>query len=228
MEFKAPDTLAEQLARYLGERIIIGELAAGERLHELTIANQLQVSRGSVREALYILQRRHLITIQPRKGAEVMPLTAHEVRSLYRVYVNLLALLADELVSVWQEKDKTALLERVARVKELVANSPQDIPRIMEASFGVMDICCEVVDNPFLQEALANFKPAISRTYYLSMERFRSEIERTRQFFDTLTVAVLARNREAAGEAVRRYGEHQCEMILSSLEASAKEARQHA
>ncbi|WP_097458993.1 GntR family transcriptional regulator [Mangrovitalea sediminis] len=228
MEFKAPDTLAEQLANYLGQRIIMGELPAGERLHELSIANQLEVSRGSVREALYILQRRHLITILPRKGAEVMPLTAHSVKSLYRVYAHLLELLADELVGCWQEKDKVALLERVSQVKRLIESNPRDVPRIVEASFDVMEICCTVVGNPFLQEALENFKPAISRTYYLSMERFRSEIESTRDFFDTLTIAVLARDRQAARKAVQRFGEHQCEMILTSVETQEEGSRQRA
>ena len=34
MTFKAPDSLSEQIADYLAERIIRGELAPGERIQE--------------------------------------------------------------------------------------------------------------------------------------------------------------------------------------------------
>ena len=51
MTFKANDSLTEQIARFLGKRIILGEMTAGERIQELRIAAELDVSRGSVREA---------------------------------------------------------------------------------------------------------------------------------------------------------------------------------
>ena len=69
MTFKAPDSLSEQIAHYLAERIIRGELKPAERIQELKVTQALNVSRGSVREALLILERRHLVTILPRRGA---------------------------------------------------------------------------------------------------------------------------------------------------------------
>ena len=51
MSFKAPDSLAEQIARHIGQLIITGELKSGDRIQELRITNELNVSRGSVREA---------------------------------------------------------------------------------------------------------------------------------------------------------------------------------
>jgi DNA-binding GntR family transcriptional regulator len=51
MTFKAPDSLAEQIAHHLAERIIRGELAPGERIQEQKVTLALNVSRGSVREA---------------------------------------------------------------------------------------------------------------------------------------------------------------------------------
>lgn len=57
------DSLSEQIARHIGEQIISGELVEGERIQELRIAKELDVSRGSVREALLLLERTHLIEI---------------------------------------------------------------------------------------------------------------------------------------------------------------------
>ena len=69
--FKPALNITEQIADHLGEQIIVGEIASGTRIQEVKIAKALKVSRGSVREALLILERRHLITIVPRKGASV-------------------------------------------------------------------------------------------------------------------------------------------------------------
>ena len=55
MTFKALDSLAEQIAHYLAERIIRGELKERERIQEQKVTQALNVSRGSVREALLIL-----------------------------------------------------------------------------------------------------------------------------------------------------------------------------
>ena len=71
MLFKPALNITEQIADHLGEQIIVGEIDSGTRIQEVKIAKALKVSRGSVREALLILERRHLITIVPRKGASV-------------------------------------------------------------------------------------------------------------------------------------------------------------
>ena len=89
MMFKAPDSLAEQIAHHLAERIIRGELQARERIQELKVTQALNVSRGSVREALLILERRHLVVIPPRRGAQVAELTPDNVKSLYALVMEL-------------------------------------------------------------------------------------------------------------------------------------------
>ena len=61
MSIEEKDSLSEQIAKHISEQIISGELVEGERIQELRIAKELDVSRGSVREALLIVERTHLI-----------------------------------------------------------------------------------------------------------------------------------------------------------------------
>jgi DNA-binding GntR family transcriptional regulator len=63
MNLEEADSLSEQIAKYISEQIISGELVEGERIQELRIAKELDVSRGSVREALLLLERTYLIEI---------------------------------------------------------------------------------------------------------------------------------------------------------------------
>ena len=63
MNLEDTESLSEQIVKYISEQIISGELVEGERIQELRIAKELDVSRGSVREALLLLERTHLIEI---------------------------------------------------------------------------------------------------------------------------------------------------------------------
>ena len=76
MSIEEKESLSEQIAKHISEQIISGELVEGERIQELRIAKELDVSRGSVREALLILEHTHLIEIFPRRGAIVSEMLA--------------------------------------------------------------------------------------------------------------------------------------------------------
>jgi DNA-binding GntR family transcriptional regulator len=82
MVFKPTLNITEQIADHLAQLVIRDQLLGGARIQELKIANELGVSRGSVREALLILERRHLIEIVPRKGAVVNEICGREALEL--------------------------------------------------------------------------------------------------------------------------------------------------
>nr|WP_297403880.1 GntR family transcriptional regulator [uncultured Marinobacter sp.] len=217
MDFQVPNTLAEQIANYLAERIMTGQIRPGQRIQEATLATELKVSRASVKEALYTLERWHLVEITPRKGASATRLDAQHASELYDVYMHLLSMLAVRLCERWQEEDKDSVLAAVARVVAQTKQPAADITALVEASFGVMEACCEVVGNPYLTEALSNFKPAVSRAYYLSADRYRQGLAQTSRFFAELPEAVLARDTERARVLIQRFAEHQKGLIQRAL-----------
>lgn len=217
MDFQVPNTLAEQIANYLAERIMTGRIRPGERIHEATTATELKVSRASVKEALYTLERWHLVEITPRKGASASKLDQAHASELYDVYMHLLMMLAARVSERWQEKDKQPMVDVTRKVIEQMNEPSANITAIVEASFEVMEVCCEVVGNPYLTEALSNFKPAVSRAYYLSAERYRQGLDQTSQFFTQLPQAVLARDSERAQALIREFAEHQKALILQAL-----------
>lgn len=79
MSFQPATGITVQIADHLASEIIKGALPGGARIQEVKLARELDVSRGSVREALLILQRRHLIDVVPRKGAVVSAMSCSEV-----------------------------------------------------------------------------------------------------------------------------------------------------
>ncbi|WP_148862942.1 GntR family transcriptional regulator [Marinobacter fonticola] len=225
MRFQAPESLSEQIAQHLGQRIIVGQLRPGDRIQELRIAGELDVSRGSVRESLLILERRHLIEIFPRKGAVVSQLTPEWVNSLYDIYIELLSMLARRLVYATEGTDLLPLVNQVRSLNTMIDTGDQPNEGIIDAGFEIMRLAYRIVDNPFLEETLENFKPAISRTYYLAMDHFRGEIAETRRFFAKLAEAAAERDPERMAGAIRTFGEHQRKLVLRTLQTEDNAAR---
>src|SRR5215813_11528970 len=75
-------TLAMQAADAIRDLIARGQLVGGDRLVESQIADQLQTSRGPVRDALFLLRAEGLVRDGPRRGSFVVQLTAQAVRLL--------------------------------------------------------------------------------------------------------------------------------------------------
>lgn len=227
MRFQAPESLSEQIAQHLGQRIIIRDLSPGERIQELKVAGELNVSRGSVREALLILERRHLIEIFPRRGAVVSSLTPESVNSLYDIYIDLLCMLGRKVLERWSGRELEGVMGQVQELQTVIdalnTRSPDAAERVIEAGFGVMRYAYGLVENPFLEETLENFRPAISRTYFVALEHFRDEIDATATFFRQLADAAIHDDAAKLKAVIQAFGEHQRQQVLTILreEASA-------
>jgi DNA-binding GntR family transcriptional regulator len=217
MRFQAPESLSEQIAQHLGQQIILGNLRPKERIQEIKISKELDVSRGSVREALLILQGRHLVEIYPRKGAIVSAMSEHHVACLYDIYINLLTMLATRFADVWQDHDFKPLLDQVQRINRLVLNEETPLEIIVEAGFTLMRLCFKVVNNPYLEETLENFRPAVSRTYHLAMQFRREETYQSMKFYNGLVKVVQTRDHDGIREVIENYGHHQQQLVLSVL-----------
>ncbi|MCF5497686.1 GntR family transcriptional regulator [Pseudomonas syringae] len=218
MTFKAPDSLAEQIAHHLAERIIRGELKPGERIQEQKVTQALNVSRGSVREALLILERRHLVVILPRRGAQVTVLNAHNVTSLCTLMSELYILLANAVVERWKTEDD--LLPFLPIQQRLQASfEQQDAKAFVEESFNVMRAAYPFADNPYLQETVENLQPSMSRSYFLALEQRKAEMSDYLALFGDLLNAVKARDLPQIRTVLVSYGQRSCQLVLSALAA---------
>ncbi len=218
MIFQAPESLSEQIAQHLGLRIIRAQLKPKERIQELKIAKELDVSRGSVREALLILERRHLINIFPRKGAIVSELSSHHVNCIYDMYINLLTLLLTTFALAWKEGDLNEMMKKIDEINKLTTSEEKPVDDIVDHGFELMTMTYPVINNPYLEETLENFKPAVSRTYHLAMKLRLAELTQTKQFFEDIVDGVYKRNTDTVITIVKNYGELQRSLALQALE----------
>ncbi|MBF7730834.1 GntR family transcriptional regulator [Pseudomonas sp. N040] len=219
MVFKAADSLTEQIAGDLAGRIIRGQLKAGEWIRELHVVQTLNVSRGAVREALLILERQHLVTIQVNRGAQVSALSAEHVQGLFVLLLELYVLLGNAAAGWKTEAD----LEQYRAIqRELaVAAKFHDVGKFVTAGVELSKAGYRFANNPYLQEVLDNLTPVISRMHYLILDRRRDEMQLIHQLFRSLQDALEARDKKRMRDLLQRYCEHSCRQVLAALASQA-------
>lgn len=208
--------LSEQLADHLSERIILGELAPGERLPEAELAKRLSVSTNSLREAFHLLESRHLIEWRPRRGASVCEVTEVQVHDLYDFLFLLLAQLAGRAALRWQE---TEIDDLVARLPELQRCYEQDdIAAAHRLAFEVVEIAVErFAGNRYLADDIIDLLPLLKRFSYIALQEETTEFGQSLDIFYRLMDSVAQRQVEVASEVIRQYGENQCRIVLRAL-----------
>lgn len=78
-------SLSQRMYATLREQIILGRYPQGSRLPEQRIAEELQMSRVPVREAVPLLERDGFVRTSPRRGAVVSTWDAKSVADLFDV-----------------------------------------------------------------------------------------------------------------------------------------------
>lgn len=78
-------SLAGQTVAVLRELVLTGEIAAGERLNEVGLAQRLGISRGPLREAIRHLASEGLLVLTPNRGAHVPVADDNDVRALFEL-----------------------------------------------------------------------------------------------------------------------------------------------
>jgi DNA-binding GntR family transcriptional regulator len=214
--FKAPDSLAEQIAHHLAERIISGEMKARERVQEQKVTQALNVSRGSVREALLILERRHLVVIPPRRGAHVAELTPHNVKSLYSLMAELYIMLLNTVADNWQNEAELAPFNAINE-RLSVSQQQEELASFVDATFAIVRATYPFANNPYLQSTVEDLMPAIRRTYHLSLSQGGGEMSYFLQTYAGLLKGIVERNHQQIREVLLEYAEHNCQLVLAAL-----------
>ena len=209
------DSLSEQIAKHISEQIIRGELVEGERIQELRIAAELDVSRGSVREALLILERTQLIEIFPRRGAVVAEMSALQVRSLFDMASLLLGQIVHRMAETWRshEAERIQLL-----LEQLEAETRQGhTEKFYDLIFQGMARQHEMVGNPYLMRYYQELLPSLRRSYFLTLNISRRELQESSELFKLVTDAVLIRKPQQAALFMEDFCRHLRNLVLESL-----------
>ncbi len=209
-------SLSEQIARHLGEQIITGELAPGSRLPENELAKQLDVSTNSLREAFRLLEKQHMIELQPRKGARVCEVTDEQVRDLYEFLFMLLSRLAGLAAARWQPGEIEDLVEMLPQLEQHFVND--DLRAAHQLAFRFVEIATvRFAHNRYLATDIQDLIPLLKRYSFIAPQEDTPAFDVSLQILKRLLVNVVGRNVADAEADIREYGDNQCQIVLRAI-----------
>lgn len=153
-------TRTQVVVEVLREKILSGDIAAGEPLRQSALADELNVSRIPVREALLQLEAEGLVKFEAHKGATATKLSVEQATELFElralIETDLLAKaipklededllkaekVLDELESAFKQEDAVSTWSELNTRFHTCLYSPADHPHTLEVVHGLNTNC---------------------------------------------------------------------------------------
>jgi DNA-binding GntR family transcriptional regulator len=198
--------------------IVTGQLTPGQRLTELELVEQLQVSRTPVREALNRLERDGLVIERPRTGFAVVPFDETMLRNAFDIRAELDDY-ATRLAITRITPDELEVLRRlVADCESLAQNDPSHRGRLDEMQTGleIHRAIARFSGNAMLAEMLNGLLEKCQVYVWMELTQL-NDWKEARDEHHIIVEAIAARDVETACRETRRHIQQSRDGILNIM-----------
>ena len=212
------NSLHDEVAAQLRDRIFAGELMPGTFLDEARLAEQLQISRTPLREALKVLTAEGLVRHEPRRGCFVNQVTEQDLDEIFPVLALLEGRCAREAVMNASDADLRELealhdkLNRHAKARR--------INEYYAANFAIHEAIITLANNRWLALVISDLRKIV-KLARLQQLHAPGRLDQSLAEHMALFAALKARDPEGAEAAMRTHLTRQRE-ALRALARSQK------
>ena len=196
------NSMHDEVAARLRERIFAGELAPGSFIDEGELATQMKISRTPLREALKVLTAEGLVRHEPRRGCFVNQVTEQDLDEIFPVLALLEGRCAYEAAQNTTDTELQALealhdkLARHARAKR--------INEYYEANFAIHEAIIALAGNRWLAGVIADLRKIV-KLARLQQLHAPGRLEQSLSEHLAVFAALKARDPEGAEAAMRTH-----------------------
>lgn len=215
---------ADTLREAIEEKIAVGIFHPGYRLDETELANEFNVSRTPIREALIQLASMGLIEIRPRRSAVVAELSPQKLVEMFEVMSEMEALCGKLAARRMTPAEHKALMAAHQACKD--ARDAQDADTYFYQNELFHAQIYSGSHNAFLAEQATNLHRRL-RPYRRLQLRVRNRIETSYGEHDEVVQAILNGDGELTATRLRDHimiqGQRFADLIASLAQLSAVE-----
>jgi DNA-binding GntR family transcriptional regulator len=206
----------QKLIDRLENMILTGVFQPRERLVELNLAQDLEVSRFWVRDAFKILETKGLIKVIPYKGAMVCDLDEHEIENIFEVRAELDSLVTRKAAENTQKSDIKYLRQMARKFEESVKRG--DLGEMISANEDFHSYIYELSQNPTLIQVISQLK---AQSHILRYHAWASPdvIKRIQKEHKLLIKALDNKDLKLLDELARRHISYSKDTYLLHLKA---------
>lgn len=209
-------SLVEQAYAELRQRILDNVYPPGHQGLETELADELGISRTPLREALIRLQNEGLVSVVPRHGMRVLPVSADDMRELYQV-LTALESTAAELVAL--RRPSAAELKPLEQATADMAKAlkTDNLAAWAEADGRFHRLLIEMSGNRLLVEAVTRYRDRVQRARLFTLRLRPKPIHSTREH-TALVGRLRAGDAKGAVQLNRAHRERASRELLNIFE----------
>ena len=195
-------TLTDQALKEIRDAIRSGKLKPGEHLVEMQLAEEMQISRFPIREALRYLEKEGLVETKPFRGTRVAQLTEKDMEELYSLRSSLEELAVRILIENLDEK-KIKKLETIIQSMEQASQTGK-LDQMISEDLRFHQTICELSGHRKLLEVWRTLESQLQ--VFLTIEK--DFFETAYQYVSThnpIMEAIKHRNIKSAEQAIREH-----------------------
>ncbi len=211
-------TLSDRVLQTLRQLIVEGELAPGTRLVDSELAERLQISRATVRDAFRRLQHEGAIVNYPYRGYFVAKFDTRDVADLLSLRGLLEGYAGKIAIDALTEADFAEMERVTGRIERLEYQT--DVQEIRELDIRFHDVVVERAGHPLLLELWSVLDSRLVVLNALSRDVLRMETADTARRHR----AYIAELRSRDPERVARAAADHYQFYLRRLEEAMAEA----
>jgi DNA-binding GntR family transcriptional regulator len=203
-EFVRPPTLTAAAAAKLRDAILSGDLAPGSPLREVDLSQFLDISRGTFREALRLLQEEGLVDIVPHRGASVTRLTPDKVQEIcsLRAVLESYAVRLALQKKAYSESDLDQMKSLVKRLGELEHEG--NILETVRTDMELHRLMCEKSAHRLLLQVLDRLR-SLHMLFILNTKLYDSDMTSDEASHQSVLDAVLCGDPEQGAAVMREH-----------------------
>ena len=195
-------TLTDQALRKIRDAIRSGKLKPGEHLVEMQLADEMQISRFPIREALRYLEKEGLVETKPFKGTHVAQLTEKDMEELYSLRSSLEELAVRILIEHLDEK-KINVLEKIIQSMQK-ASLNGNLDRMISEDLRFHQTICELSGHRKLLEIWRTLESQLQVFLTIEKDFFETAYQYV-STHDPIMEAIKHRNTKRAEKAIRKH-----------------------
>ena len=204
-----PRALYEEVAELLRQRIFNRELAPGNWIDELKLAEEYGSSRTPLREALKVLATEGLVTMKVRRGAYVTEVSERDLTDVY----HLLALLESDAAGVVATQATDAQLQELQVLHRELEKAVTNRERFFEINEAFHMRLLEIADNRWRDQMVADLRKVMKLNRHNSLLK-SGRLEESLAEHRAIMEALAARDADATAQRMREH-------FRNGLEAAA-------
>ena len=190
----------------LRQAILTGELKPGERLMEIHLANKM----GGIRR----LELEGLVTMIPRRGAEVAQITEKSMNDVLEVRRALDALCVELACDRISQEELQHLKKACDTFEEAVKT--KDVKQIAQADVALHDIIVEATGNQRLIQLVNNLSEQMYR-YRFEYIKDSSQHERLVEEHKVIYESIVKKDKETASHMAKVHIDNQKKAIIRQI-----------